>query len=1292
MTQSSIAESEQAAKESKRLSLSQVLVEEYQRCHPSDRPLTDFDDFNKATTESQRLESIYRAIHGLKTKRSALCLSGGGIRSATFGLGVLRSLARLGILDRFDYLSTVSGGGYIGSWLTAWIKRTDLKTVSDKLCKRPSSPLEPEAAPIAWIRAYSNYLSPKLGLFSGDGWTLVGTYLRNVILNWLILVPFLAAMLLLPRAYIALAKLSMPEESQAILLLLSLTLALFGLTYVHLYRPSLVATCPGAASDSNSGTPAPNDQRWSLRQRYQMFKQAESPSRFTWCCLFPLVLATLMLTIDWAWYVNSWPKGMAPSVDVFLEHRLPAWSMFGIVAACLHLASWVLSGCWLFYAKKSPDLTLARECKPMYQDGKRLFMEFVVVGVSGFVGGTFLWTLLTPSLLSATVAAFPEWYTCVTPLFVIGIYLVTATLFIGFSSQYTREEDREWWGRAGSWMLASGLAWLALASIVILVPVLIEQVPRLIGSVGGLSGLLALYFGFSAKTQAKEDDGNSRNIGEVALALLPKLSAPIFVVFLLGWLSLGTSSLLEYLSLSFGPTMDNSIGRWDVKGIGMPDLPSAHLYVLHATSLNLLLGILVCSLGMSFLMANFVNINTFSLHALYRNRLVRAYLGASHAQRMPNTFSGFDPADNLEIKDLIQKPFHIINAAINLVHGENLAWQERKAHSFTLSPLHCGSAVQTDTSSKHDDPDYEGQLGYRKSSVYGVQRSGAGKKSITLGTALAISGAAASPNMGYHSSAPVAFLLTLFNIRLGWWLGNPGIAGEKMAAALRERQKAYQAVCPNFALFPLLAEAFGFTDSDHPYVYLSDGGHFENLGLYEMVLRRCHCILVVDAGCDPTYTFEDLGNAIRKIRIDLGIDIEIDTSMVTADKTTGLSTWHHAIGKIRYDKVDDEASVGTLIYLKPSLTGDEPSDVKEYATKRSAFPHEPTADQFFSESQFESYRRLGEHVAWEVLRHASPQLSDMSGLCESLKSHWVTMPPGIQASFLRETQTLIDLENTLRADPTLAKYDVEMYPELTKLFGMDIGKLAELDTRSALHMCNMQLQLMENVLLAVKLDENHAHSFNQGWMNLFRRWSAAPTLRAFWPTLRAMYNREFIEFAQAHLGLPTALAIVQADAPDAFIRQIVDEFALESPTLREEFDEALRHPIPLGDTKPAVWIAKEKADDRLEVVWGVAMAAQKSTGEIALFVWVRGPFRDLGIDHELLKQVLTELRASLPDKEKKKPYILAVNLGPDDPSMMGYAQQKAARLELFAQYGFMRDRSREGLLYMKYELRPDTRR
>src|SRR5205823_1044382 len=122
---------------------------------------------------------------------------------------------------------------------------------------------------------------------------------------------------------------------------------------------------------------------------------------------------------------------------------------------------------------------------------------------------------------------------------------------------------------------------------------------------------------------------------------------------------------------------------------------------------------------------------------------------------------------------------------------------------------------------------------------------------------------AASPNMGYHSSPIITLLLALFNVRLGWWLGNPGTPGEK----------TYMKDGPPIAIAPFLFEMFGQTTDTRAFVYLSDGGHFENLGLYEMIRRRCGCIVLSDAGCDPNYGFEDLGNAVRKIAIDLGVYI-----------------------------------------------------------------------------------------------------------------------------------------------------------------------------------------------------------------------------------------------------------------------------------------------------------------------------------------------------------------------------------------------------------------------------------
>src|SRR5712691_6236669 len=182
------------------LLLHEVLEREFTSLHgklPADYP--------SSAEPEIRLKAILAAIHGLKEKRTALCISGGGIRSATFGLGVLQGLARCGLLDKFHYLSTVSGGGYIGSWLSAWVKNhaQGIGGVVAELQSRPASTLKSEPRPIHHLREFSNYLAPRTGLTSVDFWTLITTFIRNMFLNWLVLISWLAAAMMIPRLYLA---------------------------------------------------------------------------------------------------------------------------------------------------------------------------------------------------------------------------------------------------------------------------------------------------------------------------------------------------------------------------------------------------------------------------------------------------------------------------------------------------------------------------------------------------------------------------------------------------------------------------------------------------------------------------------------------------------------------------------------------------------------------------------------------------------------------------------------------------------------------------------------------------------------------------------------------------------------------------------------------------------------------------------------------------------------------------------------------------------------------------------
>ena len=360
-----------------------------------------------------------------------------------------------------------------------------------------------------------------------------------------------------------------------------------------------------------------------------------------------------------------------------------------------------------------------------------------------------------------------------------------------------------------------------------------------------------------------------------------------------------------------------------------------------------------------------VNVNEFSLHLFYRNRLVRTFLGASNAnehgvpQRKANPFTGFAMDDDHFLGSLqngkFDGPYPIWGTALNMTSGEDLAWQQRKAASFIFSPLFCGWDYYGPRrlQKKNLSP-----YGYRavapcdttgKSEMIGY---GGEKGAPLIGTAMAASGAAISPNWGYHTKPAIAALLAIFNIRIGWWTGNP------------RHKEGWKKYSPKAGCY--LSELFGATGADGEFVYLSDGGHFENLGIYELIRRRVRYIVACDADADPAYSFGDLANAVEKCRVDFGVQIRMAKyTSIAPENASGLSSIHYAIGLIDYLPVDpdDEKAPGVLLYIKSSLTGDEAAQVLGQRADDSVFPHDTTLNQFFNETKFEAYRALGEHLA-----------------------------------------------------------------------------------------------------------------------------------------------------------------------------------------------------------------------------------------------------------------------------------------------------------------------------------------
>ncbi len=833
--------------------LHEVLRDEYQTLRPG-------GDFSGENT-SEVLEKLRRQEKPL----SALCISGGGIRSATFALGALQALAEHRLLDQFDYLSTVSGGGYIGSWLTAWIKRAGgIENVIPQLRSKAEQVPGSGVDPIQHLREYNNYLSPQMGFFSADTWTLAATVGRNILLNWLVLVPLLMLILMLPRLVLAVFMLGITYEQigsghtiasswvvkDALPCCFVLLLA-FAVFNIGRYLPS--------AGGRN-----------------------HSQSDFLWKILAPLTGAILCFMVYDAllFFVTTNRPPKAEAITWVLVPAAAGWLAFLVFG----VRPWKRSLKLLF-----GPLSLA--------------LVLVALGME-----VMAWVI--------TLVPLPGWafYVTIVPPLMLLAFDLGGTIFIGLSSTVLEDDDREWLARASAWVQILAFSWLMACALVLLVPgwVLHWRAwgKELLGAIAVASAWLSRLSG-------------SRDPSRKIFAYLVKLAPAIFLVTFAVGLSIFTNLLL-YFSGMLRPPAPGEVVSW-----------TNHRFILEHTPVFLALIVITILLVLSHVMARYININRFSLHAMYRNRLIRAYLGASNPKRNAARFTGFAPEDNLLMRDLQTgfKPFHVVNVALNLVSGERLAWQQRKAQSFTVSPLHSGN--------------YE--LGYRDSAEYG------GRDGITLGTAVTISGAAASPSMGYHSSPVKGFVMTLLNARLGAWLGNPGDAGER----------TWRQDGPRSAVGSLVREALGLTDNTSAYVYLSDGGHFENLALYEMILRRCRQIVVLDSGCDPAFTYEDLGNALRKVRIDLKVPVDFEDQYIHPMREKKRRC---AIATIRYSAVDATWPDGQLIYIKPMLLGTEPPDVEAYAAANPSFPHQSTGNQWFNESQTESYRMLGLNTLNEICR------------------------------------------------------------------------------------------------------------------------------------------------------------------------------------------------------------------------------------------------------------------------------------------------------------------------------------
>ena len=572
--------------------------------------------------------NIYAAIHGLKEKRSALCLSGGGVRSATFNLGVLQGLARCGLLNRFDYLSTVSGGGFIGGWLTAWIYRANEARRKD--CSEPENPhqglddvieelnkqqppIEPEPKPLYNLRVYANYLDPKKGLMSADSWTLIAIYLRNLFLNWCVFIPAIMAFLLLPRLWVAIVK--TPHLDAHTFALIGFISGVIALSYISLGLPS-------------SKVKAVN----------------RNDSWFVVLGLVPLVTMAMSLTAYWA-HIDK--EADVPTPTDFI--------LFGTKMAILPTILTIIAHIRATRAERAEALKKG-------QTGllaRKLGYNFLALGL---IGGAFVVTsYLVATIVRADAFRPPLSMTGPRTLFYASLavpaFLIIlsggGTLIAGFTSYFTDVDDQEWWARVGAWTLIVSIGWSLFHLLVLFGPLLFVEVQQLIvkqtwtwASLKGLitavvgigSGAISLFGGYSSKSPANgsEEQGEAAPSFFTAAAL--PISAAIFFAFIILVLAQITNLLL-------------AVG-W--KSL-VSDLTNPMQFAIHTPgSAVLLMGIVLIALGA--LLGRMINTNKFSLHYFWRNRMMRAYLGASRdpeeREKTRNKFTDFDNKDNLRMFQL----------------------------------------------------------------------------------------------------------------------------------------------------------------------------------------------------------------------------------------------------------------------------------------------------------------------------------------------------------------------------------------------------------------------------------------------------------------------------------------------------------------------------------------------------------------------------------------------------------------------------------------------------------------
>ena len=788
--------------------------------------------------------------------RVGMALSGGGIRSATFCLGVFQALAREKLIGKIDLLSTVSGGGYFGSFLGGLFQREQplgVKTVEAKLA-------DSNSWPVRWLRENGRYMSPN---GAGDVWLAAAVMLRNWVAVHVVLLTFV--------------------------LMLLVSASLFRAWIWQSFAPHA-----GAA-----GVPG-----------YEVY------------------------------FAQHWLLGIWWSPFIIL----PAATFLGWMAPCGSLY-------WLTQSDLIMKCVTAVARRPAKGAGRLSEAEVVGHLREGLSRGLAAGLIFTVGLLAfALIDSLGQ--------------TLYARWFIGESS----------FPSFSAGIAAAGLAILGMAQKIF---AFLEKLPKrrafrlpfnVMALLGALFWVLLILVGLSFVTHGMawgwEFESSALAVG--SHELLRMVGWPLLLC------TLGTTFLLSvWFSHDFG----------------------------------------------------FVNLS--SQQQLYAARLKRAYFGASNPQRRETQkFSITNPiqGDEITFQDYHPHrhggPLHLINITVNeTISGKSqIEQRDRKGLPLAIGPsgLSVGAKDHALWGPTRNEitPILHADEG-RFHALHSVKSANIGKphevEQLALGNWMAISGAAFTTGLGAGTSLGMSLLLGLANVRLGYWWDSHLPQYHRAHRTRPNRAGGLGGFCG--LILPvqscLLNEFLArFHGPARRHWYLSDGGHFENTACYELIRRRVPFIICTDAGRDTRYEFEDAANLVRKARTDFKAEIEFirrraDSGQnrhggayplpaleelvhpqlldiigqpedfwpvpgAVTDEVKGAAsgrpqyaTRHALLARVHYL---DPHEFGYILFLKPSLTGDEPTDILQYQKAQPDFPQESTMDQYFDEAQWESYRKLGELI------------------------------------------------------------------------------------------------------------------------------------------------------------------------------------------------------------------------------------------------------------------------------------------------------------------------------------------